>query len=161
MDLILDVKILIALDEDIWIKFVLLDDEFKQYAYKKEGINKFREQFTKKKDDCTYLFGKLHSINDLPAENYASGNKYWYYDGKKHRENDLPVEIYANGTKYWYYDGKEHRENDLPAEIYADGDKHWYYDGKRHRENDSPAIIFSSGTKYWYYNGIQMFPNIT
>ena len=111
MELILDVKLFIAsIDEEVWIKLMLIDNNFNQYAFKEEGMNKFVEQFTKKKDNCTYLFGKLHSINDLPAKICTSGDKYWCYDGKIHRENDLPAVIYADGDKCWYYDGKRQRK---------------------------------------------------
>ena len=152
MDLILDVKIIVALvSDDVWTKLVLLDDEFYQYACTKEGITLFVKQFTKKEDDCTYLFNKLHSINDEPAE-MVEKNKYWYYNGLRHRDNDLPARIDVNGNKYWYYNGNFHRKNDLPAIIYANGDKHWYCHEKLHRENDLPAIIYNNGTKYWYKN---------
>ena len=92
----MDVKILIALiDEDVWIKLISIDNEFKQYAYRKEGKKLFVEKFTKKENNKTHLFDKLHSIYDEPAENYASGNKYWYYHGERHRENDLSAIIFC------------------------------------------------------------------
>ena len=94
-------------------------------------IKQFVNNFYRCMNSSTYLFGKLHSINDLPAYVYDNGIKHWYYNGKIHRENDLHASVYANGTKCWYYDGKEHRENDLPAFIGFNGDKNWYYNGLR------------------------------
>ena len=107
---------------------MLYDDYFYNYTYKPQGIKKFVEQFTTTIINDTYLFGKLHSIND----NYAlcdSFGKYWYYQGKEHRENDLPSKIYKSGTKIWCYHGELHRENDLPTVISFNGDKYWYYHG--------------------------------
>ena len=156
MELILDVKILIAsYDEDVWIKLVLLDEKFKQYAYKIQGIKQFVNLFTKIIYNQTTLFGKPHSIYDQPVEINKEQKEYivWYYNGLMHRENDLPAVVYKSGTQYWYYNNSIHRENDLPAVIFANGDKYWYYKGHVHRENDLPAEIYNSGIKKWYYHG--------
>lgn len=154
MDLILDVKIYIALfDEKTWIKMVLYDEAFCLYAYTEKGKKQFVNAFKKNISGRTYLFGYLHSFNDEPAEVYQYGNK-WYYNGSYHRENDLPAVIWDNGDQEWWYNGKQHRENDLPAIMYNDGYKCWWYKGKRHRENNLHAIIYSSGEKEWWYEGV-------
>lgn len=151
--LILDVKICIALfDQDVWIKFVMLDDEFYHYAYRKEGIKMFIDTFTRIDKGETFLFGKLHSINDQPS-NVFDYYKYWYYAGENHRENDLPAIITELGSRHWYKYGNRHRENDLPAITYRDGESHWFYNGKEHRDNDLPAIIQNNGNRYWYQYG--------
>ena len=149
--LILDVKILIALyDESVWINMVLYDEEFKSYAYK-EGVIQFIKQFTQITQDneykCTYLFGKLHSIYDIPAREFRNGQyKLWYYQGQIHRENDLFAEIYSNGTKLWYYHDMVHRENDLPAVMYPTL-YYWYYKGEIYRKNDLPTVMWSAEYK--------------
>lgn len=98
-ELILEVKVNIALfDENVWIKMVLYDKEFKCYAYKKEGLKQFVDHFTQKINNKTTLFGKLHSIDDKPA--IISGvSQSWYYQEKLHRENDLPAIIHTDGDK--------------------------------------------------------------
>ena len=61
LDLVLDVKIYIAcFDQEVWVMMTLYDDEFCNYAYKKEGYTMFVHYFYK---DNT-LFGKYHSIFD-------------------------------------------------------------------------------------------------
>ena len=83
MDLILDVKIHIAsFDQEAWIKMVLYDDEFCNYAYTINGSLKFIHYFKRVVNNQTFLFGKFHSIDDLPAITDANGNKYWYCNGK-------------------------------------------------------------------------------
>ena len=143
MELIMDIKSYIcSFDQYVWMKMVICDEEFKSYAYSKDGINQYVKLFYREEDGKRYLFGNLHSVNDLPAIICTNGDKHWYYNGKKHRENDLPADVCANGDKHWYYNNKRHRENDLPAVIYANGTKHWYYNGKQHRENDLISINF-------------------
>lgn len=154
-DLIVDVKIYIAsLDEEVWINMVFYDEKFKEYAFTKEGLKQFVDHFHQVIINRTYLFGKLHSINDLPAKVNDEGVKHWYYNGKRHRENDLAAIIHVNGYQEWWYDGVRHRENDLPAfinNIYSY--KEWWYEGFKHRENDLPAIIHNNGRKEWWYHG--------
>ena len=104
------------------------------------------------RDGCTYMNGVLHSFNDLPAKEYANGDKFWYRNGKLHRDNDLPAREYADGDKFWYRDDKIHRDNDLPAGEYAGGDKSWYRNGKLRRDNGLPAQEDANGTKFWYRN---------
>jgi hypothetical protein len=99
----------------------------------------------------SYLNNRLHSFNDQPAIDYASGNKYWYRRGKLHRR-DLPAIEGVSGSKEWYWHGKLHRENDLPAGEYAIGAKEWYWHGQLHRENDLPAIVWPNGNKQWYWH---------
>ena len=111
MELILDVKMYIAsYDQETWIKMMLYDDEFHHYAYSDIGKKQFVNNFYQCINNLTYLFNKLHSINDEPARIDYDGDKYWYYDGKIHRENDLPAVIDADGDKYWYYNGKRQRK---------------------------------------------------
>jgi antitoxin component YwqK of YwqJK toxin-antitoxin module len=155
MELILDIKSYICkFDEEVWIKMVIYDEEFKLYSHSKDGINQFIKLFYRENNGERLLFGKLHSVNDLPAIIHANGTKYWYCNDKIHRENDLPAIIYANDNKHWYCNGEIHRENDLPASIHSNGDKYWYCKGKLHRENDLHAIIHANGNKFWYCNGI-------
>ena len=106
---------------------------------------------------CTYLNGRLHSLDDQPAVEFTSGDKEWYRYGKKHRGGDLPAFKYINGAKKWYWNGYKHRENDLPAVVRAWGDKEWFWHGKRHRKG-LPAIIKINGGKYWYLNGNFYYP---
>lgn len=157
MDLILDVKIYIAsFDQEVWIKMVLYDDAFKQYAYTL-GARQFIELFHVKDEKGTLLFGLNHSIYDQPSYIWKDGTLEWRYLGKRHRENDLPSVIY--NSKYWQLHGKMHRENDLPASIHVSeqyrthGDKSWSYHGKLHRENNLPAVIRDNGDQVWYYKG--------
>ena len=90
----------------------------------------------------------------------------WKVGGKCHRDatadgNDLPAQIWADGAKYWYHYGVLHRDHDLPAYIGAKGDEAWYRYGKRHRVptctfgniSDLPAVILASGSKQWWVNG--------
>jgi hypothetical protein len=107
-----------------------------------------------------YLNTSLHRDGDLPAIEWAHGDKLWYILGKCHRDNDLPAIEYDNGDKYWYISGKIHRDNDLPAVEYADGNKLWYALGKCHRDNDLPAVVWANGTKEWYKNGVKYNPKI-
>lgn len=153
VDLILDIKIYIALfDENVWIKMVLYDKEFFRYAYKEKALKQFVDNFHQTIDNKTYLFGKLHSINDKPILK-GIADKYWYYNGLIHRDMDLPAIIDNTGAKCWYLYGKRQRVADLPAIVQGNGTKFWYYNNNIHRENDLPAIIYTSGTKCWYNNG--------
>jgi hypothetical protein len=97
--------------------------------------------------------GKLHRNNDLPAIEYANGDKEWYINGKLSRNNDLPAIEYANGTKFWFVNGKQHRDHDLPAVEYTNGDKMWFADGKYHRLGGLSAAEFVHGSKSWYIRG--------
>ena len=65
---------------------------------------------------------QLHSENDLPAIQFANGDKVWYKNGEIHRDNDLPAIEFANGEKWWCIDGKLWRKNGLPYIVYADED---------------------------------------
>ena len=60
------------------------------------------------RNDSTYLNGALHSFNDLPAIEWANGDKWWYRNNKVHRDNDLPAKEYASGDKWWYRNGNIH-----------------------------------------------------
>ena len=83
--------------------------------------------------------GERHRFN-LPAVISKIGNEWWV-NGQRHRENDLPAIEYANGNKEWYKNGKEHRDGGLPAVILIDKQfnadvitKEWWKNGERHRE---------------------------
>lgn len=153
MDLILDIKVLIGcVDIKVWHRLMLIDDAFYCYAYSKNGINMFANNFTVYKDDCTKILNVYHSINDKPAVASKSIEK-WYYIGKIHRDNDLPAIIRANGSTCWYNMNKLHRDNDLPAIINEDK-KYWYYEGKLHRENNLPAVMHNNGYNIWYIDGV-------
>lgn len=105
------------------------------------------------KHTLTKVDGKLHSINDEPAEVRVNGSRMWYFNGKKHRDGDKPAGVWANGTQRWYIYGKRHRDGDKPAEILADGTQRWFINGKLHRDGDKPAEIWPAGTQFWYING--------
>jgi hypothetical protein len=159
IDMLLDTAIYTAsIFPESWYGMTLIHREFREYAYSRAGIIKYRELFTdieiKNGSKEFRIFGKLNSIEDKPAIILANGTKHWYINDKRHRENDLPAIIHANGTKQWYINGNCRRENDQPAVIYADGTKYWFINGNRHRENDQPAIIWANGDKEWYINGI-------
>jgi hypothetical protein len=78
----------------------------------------------------------------------------WYNErGDLHRENDLPAIEYANGDKLWYANGILHREGG-PAISFINGYKEWWLHGELHRE-DGPAIEYSSGSKEWWVNNVQ------
>lgn len=161
MDLILDVKIYIALfDETCWFKMYLMDVLFKDYASTTEGINKYINTFTKTVIDGevhrSLLNGILHSIHDLPAV-ITPARKSWYCMGKIQRYNDLPSIISINGDQWWYSGGSKHRDNDLPAHI-SNNAKCWYYNGLIHRDNDLPAFMnndINRDAQYWFQHGLQ------
>jgi hypothetical protein len=87
--------------------------------------------------------------------------KKWYYYGKLHRLNDKPAEIiyFINydiiESEAWYIEGQKHRlikpayikycsiDNNSQIQI-----KNWYYYGLLHREN-GPAVI-----EYYKNNGL-------
>ena len=53
---------------------------------------------------------------DGPANEYANGNKFWYYHGVRHRE-DGPASIWSSSTKFWYYYGTPTKdENEFYSE---------------------------------------------
>ena len=74
-------------------------------------------------------------IKKLKITKYYDRTEY-KIEGKLHREGDLPAIEYADGDKYWYINGKLNREDDLPAIEYADGDKYWYINEQLHREDE-------------------------
>jgi hypothetical protein len=152
--MLLDILIQIAsIDENVWYKLMFIYDEFREYAYKRGGIIKYRKLFTiveiKNGSKCIYIFGKLNSIEDKPAI-YEFGNKIWLKNGRYHRNYDLPAVSFATGLNYWYINGNLHRDNDLPMEVRCNGDKYWFINNNIHRNDDKPAIIESNGSRYWY-----------
>jgi hypothetical protein len=97
----------------------------------------------------------LTSVDGLPAEEYANGDKHWWVNGKRGRAGGLPATMCANGNKHWYVDDKPGRAGGLPASEYADGDKFWYVDGKLGRADGLPAVERArvNGDKFWYVDG--------
>lgn len=62
-----------------------------------ESITITPEYTTTVTSQCTTTLvkGKLHSINDQPAETWADGTQRWYLNGNLHRNNDQPAVILA------------------------------------------------------------------
>jgi len=100
-----------------------------------------------------YKDGQLHRDGDLPAVESTNGQKEYYKNGKRHRDGDLPAIEHADGVKYYYKNGHIHRDDDLPAVELIDGTKKFLKDGKLHREGDKPAIIWADGSKVYFKNG--------
>jgi len=62
---------------------------------------------------------------------YDNGTKYWHNEaGDFHRDGDLPAIEYAEGDKWWCVNGNLHRLLG-PAVIWPDGYKAWWVDGKK------------------------------
>ncbi len=123
MDLLLEIKILIAaFDWETWVKLVLYDDRFHEYAYTPYCRKQFIDLFTVLtiNDNCTTyrLFGKLHRDNG-PAIIYPDGEQKWYQNGNLHRD-DGPAIIHSDGTQKWYHYDKQHKD-DGHAVIHSDG----------------------------------------
>ena len=79
---------------------------------------------------ATYNMSELlHSINDMPANEYPDGTKEWYQDGRLHRDGDLPAIEWANGNKSWLKDGLLHRDGGKPAIERVNEDNEWYQHG--------------------------------
>ena len=101
-------------------------------------------------------YGKLHSVNNLPAVIYINGYQEWWRNGKRHRNGGLPAVVYANGDQEWWHNGEWHRDNDLPAIVYANGDQEWWFNGERHRDGIMPAIEYANGEGEWWINGQEL-----
>ena len=87
------------------------------------------------------------------------GNTYWRNAaGRRHRDGDLPAVEWANGNKYFYRNGQLHRDGDLPAVEYADGYKAFWRNGQYHRDGDLPAVEYANGDKAFYRNGVEYTP---
>ncbi len=157
MDLILDIKILIAsLNQDVWIKLVLYDDDFHKYAYTIAGRTRFIKLFAVievvKVGNARIkhkLFGKKHRIGG-PAIIWLNGRREWYRNGKSHRD-DGPATIWPDGAQDWFRNGRLHRDGS-PACIFASGAREWWQNGKLHRD-DGPAVIYADGMQEWYRYG--------
>ncbi len=157
MDLILDIKILIArFDQETWIKWVLYDDVFHEYAYSPIGKRMFISEFTKYQCDFDIgcrtwkLFDKLHR-NDGPSIIYSDGECTWYQNDQRHRI-DGPAVIAANGNQYWYQNDKLHRIGG-PAVVKSTHKQRWFQNGKLHRDI-GPAVHLLGGYREWYRNGV-------
>jgi hypothetical protein len=59
-----------------------------------------------------------------PTVVHDDGTKEWRVNGELHRDNDLPAVEYANGDRAWYTRG-EHARKGAPPFVYANGDKRW------------------------------------
>ena len=55
--------------------------------------------------------------------------KYYNSKNQLHRDNDLPAIEFANGDKEYYKNGKLHRDNNLPAVEHVDGRKEYWING--------------------------------
>ncbi len=128
MDILLEIKILIAsFDQETWIKLIIWDENFRQFAYSEAGKWQFIDLFTvisTNKYHMQYtLFGKLHR-NQLPAMIYTTGEFWWYYNGQLHRV-DGPAIVYAHGGQIWYRNGQLYRD-DRPAVVCGNRYRPWY-----------------------------------
>ncbi len=111
MDLLIEIKILIAsFKQETWIKLVIYDSGFCQYAYSRPGRKRFIDLFTviKLAERFTFyeLFGLIHR-SDGPAVRWLKGTWKWYQNNKLHRD-DGPAIIYSSGDQYWYQNNKLH-----------------------------------------------------
>src|SRR5436853_3626103 len=117
MDLLLDVKINIAkLYDETWIKLVLYDNEFKEFAYSTLGVAIYKQSI----------------MMNIEPQIDQYGTKRWYYHSQLHRDNDLPAIVWTNGDQSWWVRGQRHRDNDLPAVVMTNGDQSWWSHGQRH-----------------------------
>lgn len=76
---------------------------------------------------CTYLNGRLCSLDDNPSWVTESARN-WHWYGILHRKNGPAFEC-DSGTRCWYYKGKLHRNGGLPAKEYPYGRKEWWEHG--------------------------------
>ena len=117
---------------------------------------------------------------DMPALEYADGDKEWWFNGRRHRNilqgpavllkdetyyfmhgQQFNVYIQENGTKEIYSFRRNANSPKLtlhssehcyiPAIIYSNGDVEYWYNGLRHRI-DGPAVIIGN-KQYWFYYG--------
>jgi hypothetical protein len=141
---------------DVWFRFYLFNDEFRDYARSHVGKQLFLDKYTLVEIDghkeSHKLFNRLHRNHkdDLPALSDMFV-EIWYKNGKFHRDNDKPAKISSNET-VWYNNGLIHRDGDEPALIWKDY-KIWYKNGNIHRDNDKPAKI-SIHFSVWMINGL-------
>jgi hypothetical protein len=54
--------------------------------------------------DSTIIF-EFEGGQTLQADNWGTGDKYWFLNRKYHREDGPAIER-SNGDKYWYLNGK-------------------------------------------------------
>src|SRR5205823_13259831 len=111
MNLLLDIKINIAkLDDETWIKLVLYDNEFKEFAYSTLGVAIYKQSI----------------MSQIEPQIDTNGTKRWYYHCQLHRDNDLPAIVWADGDQEWWSRGECHRDNDLPPVVRTNGNQEWY-----------------------------------
>lgn len=120
--------------------------------------------------------GELHREDGLPAIEYISGNRDWYFNGKiffQFKPNPNGIVHISNMEIYNFYTSKwtipeefcpyklpitvgEFNEL-IPTEVTEDGTRIWkkIIKGKEvlHRGYDKPAIIYSNGQMEFYENG--------
>jgi hypothetical protein len=164
MDLVLDVKILIAsCSEHVWYIMYRFDDEFRVYAKTEPARVLFVALFTKCSRDSVAphaiysLFGQFHREGDLPAV-ITRNSRVWYRAGMRHRDDKPAYECdHSHATEQlhmWYQYGKLHRDDDQPAVVWEDGAQSWYQHGEMHRDCGKPAIIGPNGYAGWYIRGV-------
>src|SRR4029078_9606334 len=148
MDLLLDIKIVIAsFDSDVWFKFWLLDDEFKNNV----PLILFIKTFVIfNQNEIIFPFGykqvtykKETIINHLT---YRAGSIVWYKNNLLHCDWG-PCYVDPEGNQIW------RKNNILHRIIWADGSQEWYQNYKLHRDDDQPAYIGSYGVQCWYQHG--------
>lgn len=144
-ELLLDIKIIIAsVSIKTWYILYQYDNEFKHYACSYEGIRNFIRLFATEEIGnsmkISRIFGKIHSIDDLPAiTDTITGNQVWYYDDKIHRKKyPAYIEYDFNNNiikEEWYSHGMRHRDGGLPAQIRYNNDgtlfKVWWFNDRR------------------------------
>lgn len=73
------------------------------------------------------LYRVEHPLDNVYIDIIAK-SRFWYKNGALHRDNDLPAIEYASGEKHWLKYGYLHRTNG-PALIYEDGSCQYWEDG--------------------------------
>lgn len=165
---------------DIWYLMYLYDITFREYAISPVGMKAYVENSVEivienglcSKFISTKLFGKYHSINDIPSlisqNNDITTREEWHYSSYHHRTDDKPAIIdYHFKVLHWYHKDKRHRDGDKPASMAYLGSMLWYYNDKKIRNSskilpielwhnstdDSYRVVMSDG-KTFNDNGI-------
>lgn len=135
-----------------------------QFVYDNNSSTSIFYENGKKKEQESFINGKLNSIDDKPARiMFLTNGKHkieeWYENGLRSRKNDNPsyINYYMNGKpkeEKWFNGANLNRGNDLPAIIkkYENGiieEKYWYENGKPYRSNNLPIHVsyFKNGSK--------------
>ena len=72
----------------------------------------------------------------------SNGNTIWYTGDRIHRNNDLPAVEYANGDREWWKNGLIHRDNQ-PAIERVNGESEWWEHGKL-KKSTKPVLSDST-----------------